>query len=404
MGEEWAARRAVPRSSAISAASSGPRCARAAGASSRASPHSPRPRAGSASRTRSHRKRRGAECSTPDCLGRPLHHEWLAFHRTLLSLREKEIVRSSRRCRRSPIPPSSAVWAFPAARHSGSSPNLGPVPAPHGGPAPGAADLRARPHEHDLGLAARLERRLVQKRAGPMNRRSPAAGLVIRDGALNRRRACARRCAPSSKEAPFWTRGRFAAPKRAARSGSPQRARPPRRRAPGLAPAGTRTPGLAVHDHLGDAADPARHDGRAAGHRLEVDEPEGLVHRGRRTPSCVAVEAAPRRRGAAWGWIHPGCTAGPPPPPRVGPRSRPCRGSPRRAPGRSLGEVRGRLGHGKIPFCSLMQPNGSRSGARSPWRSRASRRSGVAEGGGVDAVVQHDHARGMDTGSARGCG
>src|SRR6185295_1957138 len=37
--------------------------------------------------------------------------------------------------------------------------------------------------------------------------------------------------------------------------------------------------GLAVDDHVGDAADTARHDRGATGHRLEVDEPEGLVHR-----------------------------------------------------------------------------------------------------------------------------
>jgi hypothetical protein len=48
--------------------------------------------------------------------------------------------------------------------------------------------------------------------------------------------------------------------------------------------------GLAVHHHLGDAADPARHHRRAAGHGLEIDQAEGLVDRRANEHRGVGVE------------------------------------------------------------------------------------------------------------------
>ena len=76
-------------------------------------------------------------------LGRPLHQQWLAFHRTLLSLREKELApllagEPAPEARWSEIAETAleAVWAFPGGTTLRLVANLGPAPAPHAGPAP----------------------------------------------------------------------------------------------------------------------------------------------------------------------------------------------------------------------------------------------------------------------------
>ena len=51
---------------------------------------------------------------------------------------------------------------------------------------------------------------------------------------------------------------------------------------------------------------------------------------------------------------------------------------------------------GKIPFCSLMRPTKSTYGGADPVAIEGIAALGAAEGGGVDAIVQHDHARGID--------
>jgi malto-oligosyltrehalose trehalohydrolase len=77
-------------------------------------------------------------------LGRPLQQQWLAFHRTLLSLREKELApllagEPTPEARWSEIGETAleVVWAFPGGTTLRLIANLGPAPAPHGGPTPG---------------------------------------------------------------------------------------------------------------------------------------------------------------------------------------------------------------------------------------------------------------------------
>ena len=228
-------------------------------------------------------------------LGRPLHQQWLAFHRTLLSLREKELAPL---LAGEPVPEArwseiaetalEAVWAFPGGTTLRLVANLGPAPAPHAGPAPdwGRRIYGLGLTSTTLGLTARLERWLVPRGAGPMSRRSRTAGLVMRDGvsidgerALGDALPAERRLdAPAARRAEA-RRALGIATERAHRGGE----------RPGLARR-HEDAGLAVHDHLGNAADPARHHGRAAGHRLEVDEPEGLVHRRTDEQRCMAIE------------------------------------------------------------------------------------------------------------------
>jgi maltooligosyltrehalose trehalohydrolase len=76
-------------------------------------------------------------------LGGSLHQQWLAFHRTLLSLREKELApllagEPTPEARWSEIAGTAleAVWAFPGGTTLRLVANLSPAPAPHAGPAP----------------------------------------------------------------------------------------------------------------------------------------------------------------------------------------------------------------------------------------------------------------------------
>ncbi len=74
----------------------------------------------------------------------PRHQEWLAFHRTLLQLRDKEIApllagESAPRARWTPIGKTAleVVWTFPDERVLRLCANLGPEPVAHRGPSSG---------------------------------------------------------------------------------------------------------------------------------------------------------------------------------------------------------------------------------------------------------------------------
>src|SRR3989454_8239575 len=67
------------------------------------------------------------------------------------------------------------------------------------------------------------------------------------------------------------------------------------RRAPALGLEPDEDSGLPRYDDLGDAADLGGDDGRLTGHRLEVDDAEGLVHRRADEDGGVRVEGEDRK-------------------------------------------------------------------------------------------------------------